>query len=546
MLVSESAVWEDTVRGCEMQRPTWMMRGILGLLGGLGIGVAMAQAAVISPVNTTSPFAPIIEPAVTVSIFQDNVDVTATWLPEPGQTVQIVVNGLASPTINLVSPTAANPIAPTPSLTTSAYPGVCTNFGSDTDPDFTLVGNQLTPTDCGGMAVILVNNTHTFILPQDSNFDGIPDILAAQYCPAATPNCLEPGADPDSDGLATFDEIVRGFIVSTADPTPGVIISEPLNQKHIRTNPLPGSSKDFFVHLVNPQCTTSPTSLSLLGRRPGETHVIYPTIPNTTLFDNLNNLGAHVHLLGFTPGATHGTTDQWVDNFVSFSSAGVFTCNPSCDDTSTDRQINANAVYPILDTVAGNTKQRGIRVIECPVGGTGAFGSAIVGTPNKANSISRRPGNAFLYTQRIVNQFTDPTLVNNVPKGLIPKGLGRQLRDGTYGVDGKETIRRELGAPCAVTDPRCINDNILISRAILYYLAMEVVHTLNLHLAVLNPPESPNLTPHVASASITAQALVQKIDTATASQGGFNTLYIPSLLIGSDCCGKIQTTGKLP
>ena len=139
-----------------MKGRTWRFLGGLALL--LWMGLEPVEAAPITPF--TGP------PSLTVSILLNGVDVTDTWLPEPGQTVTIVVNGSATiPTISLVCPdgttTAGCPgpyptVTQAPTFATSNYPGVCTNFGSFTDlsSDFTLNGSLLTPTDCGGRAVI--------------------------------------------------------------------------------------------------------------------------------------------------------------------------------------------------------------------------------------------------------------------------------------------------------------------------------------------------------------------------------------------------------
>src|SRR5262249_41481084 len=127
-------------------------------------------------------------------------DVTDCWLPELGKPVYVVVSGSAS-TPMLVAPAAGvsfplaagtppNPVPPNPflaALTTSAYPGQCTNLGSGTDADFPLGPGPLdlpgsytlTPTDCGGMAVILVGSLK-FILPRDGTAtvaaNGIPEV----------------------------------------------------------------------------------------------------------------------------------------------------------------------------------------------------------------------------------------------------------------------------------------------------------------------------------------------------------------------------------
>ena len=192
----------------------WMIGWVLGGLGWAWLGVSLAQAGVIPPTDPGTLM--LTGGAITVSLYQlDSTlpsavtlkspsrctttgtpyykDVTDCWLPEwdPvsgwGKSVFVVINGSTDdPT--LVSPVAAAfPLAPgaanpfVAALTTSAYPGKCTNFGpsSDTGPDFTLLGSQtlttstgsvvgyeLKPNDCGGMAVIQVGALK-FILPKD-------------------------------------------------------------------------------------------------------------------------------------------------------------------------------------------------------------------------------------------------------------------------------------------------------------------------------------------------------------------------------------------
>lgn len=264
----------------------WLLAGFMMPLGLWWAGVGVTQAGTISEVSSSTHLP--IAGSVTITLRQGGADVTDTWLPSPGQSVEIVVNGLANPTIRLVCPpnssgqgdngtgpcpatnasmydatapatavtvadatnaspivistaptnhgfatgdkvliggvkgnTAANgvwsitnvtstqfslngstgngarvaPVSPEPpakamrwpsvhpflnatTMKTSAYKGTCTNYGSNTDlsADYTLSGSTLTAQDCGGMAVILVNNTHHFIIPQDSDADGIPDL----------------------------------------------------------------------------------------------------------------------------------------------------------------------------------------------------------------------------------------------------------------------------------------------------------------------------------------------------------------------------------
>ncbi len=259
----------------------WLTGGVLAGLTWMWLGLGLAQAGTVNPTDQGT-LKLLDTSSVTISLYQlDSTlpttvnlqspsrcitsgtqgyrDVTDCWLPELGKPVYVVVNGSAvAPT--LVAPTTASfplpastlttPAPPTPfltNLTTSAYPGQCTNLGSGTEADFTLEPSsdlpgayKLTPTDCGGMAVIQVG-TLKFILPRDGTptvpANGIPEVWENLYG-----GNLDPGGDgdtgpvatsPTGDGLSTFDEY-RGFIVSG---------------KQIRTNP---SQKDLFLHVVNP------------------------------------------------------------------------------------------------------------------------------------------------------------------------------------------------------------------------------------------------------------------------------------------------------
>ena len=136
------------------------------VLGSAGV----AHAQVVYPVNTTYPFAPNPGSTVTITLSQAN------WLPTPNGSVDLTVNSAGAAdnaaTISLVCPDGSlttgvcsnpatlaqsNPIV-AHALTTSAYPGVCTNSGSSTDlsADFSMSGNRLTSLDCAGMAVVSV------------------------------------------------------------------------------------------------------------------------------------------------------------------------------------------------------------------------------------------------------------------------------------------------------------------------------------------------------------------------------------------------------
>jgi hypothetical protein len=477
-----------------MKKSTWMIRGVVGLLAWIGIGFAVAEAAaVIYPVSTVSttlpPFQPNTASTVTVSILKGGVDVTATWLPEPGETVQIVVNGLASPTISLVCPESAgspcpdatatvNPIASV-TLKTSAYPGRCTNFDNPSpltrfSSDFQLSGNNLTSNDCGGMAVIRVTATSpatdlTFILPQDNNFNGIPEIWESIFCPGTPSTCPRGNEDNDAsasnlnngDGIAAFDEY-RGFIVSGT---------------HVRTDP---RQKDLFVHPVNPQClatfalNTNPLSSTASFVGGGTT--TFAT--GDTFFGNVNTLsGVQVRRLGYTANATNYTTNEWIDRFAAYSVqaqdtgtalgtvSGFVFRDASSNLTQTppldDRQINKNAVYP----VAGTTIQKGLRVIECVVNDTSTtMGVATLGSPNGGD-------NAIIYTQRIVNNYAT---------------LGA--------TSGAANLCYQTYQGASLTPTASITHSQLMAKAIEFTAAMEIGHSI-----VLTPTNTEGATKKIAS-----------------------------------------------
>ena len=276
-----------------------VIRGVLGGLAWAWLGLGPAQAGVVPPtkadltLDVTSP--------ITVSLYQKDSDLPATvslqspsrctttgtqlyrdvtdcWLPEwspasLGKVVYVVVNGSTTAPILVPPAQAAFPLAagtPNPfvnvtasvtTLTTSAYPGKCTNIGIVTDADFALadftlgslspttlqispttsvVGYPLTPNDCGGMAVVQVGSLK-FILPKSGTAtvpaNGIPEawksLYGANLDPSADIDTGFSGSSPCCDGISTFDEY-RGFIVSG---------------RQIRTDP---TQRDLFVHVVNP------------------------------------------------------------------------------------------------------------------------------------------------------------------------------------------------------------------------------------------------------------------------------------------------------
>jgi hypothetical protein len=380
-----------------------------------------AQAAVIANLDPNNR--PVTgNPTITI-LDSSGADITGTWLPEPGQTVMIQVNGVAVTSLQLSAATG--------------YPGVCTNFGTDTGPDFTLNGSQLTSNDCGGTATILVNGSYVFKVPQDSNNNGIPDVWENKfganldpgwdYEPSpSTTDATQPTSDStclgscrEGDGIAAFDEY-RGFIVSATGPDKDNLIKgigfdtsalKP-NTMHIRTNPL---QKDLFVHVVNNQCASTPPQ--------GNFARYFPSGGQFDMFAALYTMlpGTQIHFLDYTPGSVNPTQSSlWEDYFDSYSvtdpdGTGTLKANsvvfvtPSNvktnkeSDVPTDRRINKNARYPITDLATLQPYQKGVRLIECQVvDALTTLGVTDWGTPNKAGSKSAiKTGNSVIFPERI-------------------------------------------------------------------------------------------------------------------------------------------------
>lgn len=450
-------------------------------------GLAEAQAGV-GPVDPTTKL-PVAGSVVTVSLLRNNANVTSTWLPTPGTSVSVVVDGLANATVSLVFVAASAPNPPKNGvLTTSAYPGVCTNTGTDTGPDFTLSGTTLTANDCGGMAVLRVDpGGLMFVVPADSDFDGLPDLWEAPYCPTATPTCLDPATDVDGgpvttaaccDGFATFDEY-RGFMV---------------NGVHTRTNPL---VKDLLVRLATGHCGGGDSLLR------GGTKT-YPT-DEAPLLANLGTLisGSQVHGLG--------PVTEWVDNLTSLTLVnGTPTFTYTTAGPATDRQVNRNAVYPLVDTFTGGTIQKGLRISEClDTSAASPLGSAGLGSPNG-------PDNAILYTKRIVNHVN----------ALIDAGAGRRLRHLAFESGAWVAKFSSAGAPTAA------DRDVVISRALQFYLAMELGHSVRLTPTTEGGSRTSYGYHHApGSGSNLDQTITAKIDKLTS---GFNSFYIPASYNSAD------------
>ena len=539
--------------GRTMKTQRWLMFAAFGLVVWAVIGLGTSQAAVISPVNPAT--GQLVAATFTVSVFNPLTggDITDVWLPEwkpclsppCGTSVYVVFHDPAGnvlvPSVSLVtnpSPSAPdgthnpsfNPQAAAPAtpLTTSFYPGQCTNFGdpADLSPDFeqpipppvpftastgvAKIGFPLTPRDCGGMAVIsatLTNGTtHTFILPQSSagvnptsGISGIPDIWAAAFCTQVNPcptgqedNDSSPGNARNGDGISAFDEY-RGFIVS------GV---------HVRTD---SRQKDLFVHLVNPQCAGDPLSntASLLGG-------LNALVVGNPLFSNVETLigGTQVHRLGYeTPNAPHYTTNEWIDRFNRFTVNEGLVFNNGTGTTTTapieDRQINQNVVYFTRDPNNSNKPviQRGLRVIECVDATTAPslLGFASLGSPNG-------PDNAIVFTRRIVNYFT-----NSLGAVCAPPAPPACLSYSTF----------QNGA---WTTPVPISPVNLFGAALAFYIAMEIGHTLELTPTVEGGQKVSYGYHHApGTGSNLDQAITNKVSNKTG-----NTFYIPLLYNTSD------------
>jgi hypothetical protein len=507
-------------------------RAGLALLTSLALGVGSAQAADILPVATPSaplggfPYTVKSPSPVTLAIFQGGVDKTASWLPEPGQAVQLVVkvNGVIqspAPSMTLVDsgPSGpfdglSNPFLNASRLTTSRYPGQCTNTDNPAPPqdaaDYTLTGNTLTPTDCGGFAVIEVTvssqGTFKFIVPQDGNSNGIPDLWEAQFC--NTVPC--PTGAEDNDRRPTTSTLPLGDNAGALDEYRGYMVAG----VHVRTDP---RQMDLFIFLVNPQCHSDPSGVPSdaareLSRLGGGT-LTFPTPGNGGLFDGLFGLygQTQIHQM-HGPGANYAST-EFINRFKKYTVSsgqryldtdGVETGTPPADD----RRINKNAV------LSGNQVQKLVRVIECIAPPPPATPLGLAGTISVDSS-----GYAILYTHRIISNIcglSNPSLVLPCAgTSLVGVGAGRKLRFSTYQA-GRATSPTQVGDG----DPNGeANVNYLISQAMKFYAAHEVLHTGN-----LVPPGGTHDA--VGTGHFLDSAILTKVDNKTT---GFNTFYVPTL-----------------
>jgi hypothetical protein len=513
-------------------------------------------------------------------------EVTDCWLPEwdpasGGKPVYVVVTGSASaptlvpPGITL-APGAGTNLFLT-NLTTSAYPGKCTNIGGATDADYNaadftfdptpiqlttsvgaIMGYKLTPNDCGGMAVIQVG-TSRFILPRDGAAN-----IAANGIPEVWENLhggnLSPAGDGDTgpgatalagDGISTFDEY-RGFIVSG---------------KQVRTDP---RQKDLFVHLVNPQPWGS-TSLLAAGGYPA------PTVPNATLtppgaaatlgavgtytadaavFSNANTLGEIIGTGGLraritavlnpttvtaqTTQASSGTSlppGSWQLSESVFGGVyGMYTPErvrllgyaPGAANPNTTEWVDNFDSYSALGglkyTAAGSASDRVVNVNRV-YGEKAQKGIRVIESVDVSSSSPygwtfggagspNAIGNVVIYTQRIINQITL----------LISNGGARKVQYSPMSTKSTDWTPKTLVGSGSPTDPAV--KNFIISKALQFYVGHEVGHSSNLNLKTSTPPHFAAGTGDELDLAITT-----KLDKST---GGFNTFYIPSLYGTSD------------
>jgi hypothetical protein len=424
-----------------MRRHIWIVFIVVGLLAwlGLGMGFAFAQSNVIYPVENAYPFAPIPNSQITISLVDLANPNNTSWLPEPGKQVRIQVKDASGQVITpgeiAPMPAVPNPIT-SQMFATSAYPGDCTNYGTSTAADFYLQGDVLTSYDNGGMAAVVVNvggTNYNFIIPQDSNFDGIPDIYEAQYGGALTrEGDIDTGPDPSSplgDGIANIDEY-RGFkvgeVYKRGDPT----------------------KKDLFVHLEEtPQCTTG-----TIGTFTGQTGLVtlatfFPS--GQGLYANVDTLpNVRVHRIN---------NDEWVSKFSAYDIKNLVTLSGT--DQGQDRWINKNSIASTPKVV------KGVRIIEClDLSTLSPLGQSDKKPPDLT---TKDNGNAILYTHRIVRSMLN--LITGVNKPIVyytfENGSWVSPQGGNIGVP------LDSSNP-SVSDPKVVR---LMQLVLPWYLAHEAL-----------------------------------------------------------------------
>lgn len=511
-----------------MKKKMRMTLMTIAFVGWVGLFSGSANADTIYRIDPNNHNIPILTPP-TITILATN------WLPEPEQTITVQVNGVTVQGFTLES---------------SHYTGVCTNFGTGTGDDFTLgtvIGNQfsLTSHDCGGSATLTVtdtaNNQFVFKIPQDSNNNDIPDVWETLYggnLDATSdqenppdpnnstkpnppdPNCLE--SCREGDGISAFDEY-RGFIVSSADKTSGYDTSVlQANTKHIRTNPL---VKDLFVHVVNNECATAPPPMGTFS------HYFRAGVD---MFAGLSTLvdGVQIHFLDYTPGVFPNpkTSSLWEDYFDHFAipntvwfktAANVLTNMET--DVPTDRQINKNAMKPVMNQTTNSTIQKGVRLIECQATNKDVLGWANWGTPNKSlSSTANYAGNSIVFPERVRQ---------DVQTKLADAGL-RQIWWAKF---NPKTALWETQSPALAANQNQDTQDFLATNQIQYLVGMELGHLTQLRPSILNGYHS--ATGHGSEMDATIQVTKDSKNTATKKY----TFYIPSQFLLED---QIETRFK--
>jgi hypothetical protein len=589
----------------------WLTGGLLAGLVWMWLGLGLARAGTVAPTDPVT-LKLLDSSAITISLYQlDSAlpatvslqspsrcitsgspfyrDVTDCWMPEwspagGGKSVYVVVSGsTAAPT--LVPPRAgvSFPLAsgaPNPfvaGLTTSAYPGQCTNLGSGTEADFTplgpavvlqissassVVGYELKPNDCGGMAVVQVGNAK-FILPRDGTAtvaaNGIPEVWENLHG-----GTLDPGGDidigpvatsPIGDGLSTFDEY-RGFIVSG---------------KQIRTDP---RQKDLFLRVVNPGDSNAGvfvTSASCGTSCYGGGTAMYPapSSPNATLtvpgaagtvgaiatFTTSSAMFSTAHVQGeiigsnggraiiveitdpsnargqitraFSAGSLPANSWQLRESlfalaYVSIPPERLHVLGYALGSTNAPRTTewvdNFDSFVPaqtlnITDSVTDRVvnlnrvyggPQKGIRVME----GLNTAALSLLGfsfgvaSPNQA-------GNVIVYTQRIISYIDS----------LLPAGTTTIKYSFASFVNGVWTW----------SPPVTVNRDFILSKAFQFYTGHEIHHSLSLTPGVQG-------TSKVSYGNHWAPGTGDCLDQAitTTSKSGTVTFYIPGT------CGTVD------
>jgi len=487
-----------------MRRHLWIICIVVGLFAwlGLGMGFVFAQSNVIYPVGDTYPFPPIPNSPITISLIDGTNDVTASWLPEPGKSVRIQVKNAAGQVITPTSITLVDAV-PNPiiqkAFATSAYPGECTNSGTSTARDYDLVENLLTSYDNGGMAAVVVNvggTDYRFIIPQDTNFDGIPDVYENQYGgigALARDADIDTGPDPSSrvgDGFANIDEY-RGFRVKG---------------KYIRGDP---TKKDLFVHLVEDtlQCTaTAGTFTGQSGTVSLATFFPGPLDLSSPLYMNVNTLvpAVQVHLID---------DNEWVSNFSSYDKDRlVILKDTAAESATTDRWINKNAIVPLGDKDSSNRYfVKGVRIIQClDLKALSPLGRSAKSPPDL---FDKDNGNAVLFVHRIVKSMLN----------AIKAGGTRRMKYFTY--EGNAwSLKSTLPAPSSSTNPSVTDPNVqsIMQIAFAWYLAHEALeHSYDVTVAT----EGTYGYHHADGSGTNVDIkIVNKVDSKAS---GYNNFYIP-------------------